>query len=105
ADDAYIQAMIPRITSDTITFGIGQDADYTAADIELGDRKVTFTVSCRGTKLGTMKLSVPGMHNVYNALATTIVCLEAGIAFADIARTIQEFRGAKRRFQVLSESD
>ncbi|GIQ70182.1 UDP-N-acetylmuramate--L-alanine ligase [Xylanibacillus composti] len=105
ADDPYIQEMLPNITSDTITFGIRQHADYTAADIKLGDRKVTFSVWHSGVKLGEMKLSVPGMHNVYNALATTIVCLQAGIPFADIAQAIQEFRGAKRRFQVLSESD
>ncbi len=105
ADDPYVQAMLPNITSDTVTYGIEQGADYTAQHIELGDRKVTFAVYHYDTKLGEMKLSVPGLHNVYNALATTIVCLQAGIAFADIAHAIQEFRGAKRRFQVLSESD
>jgi len=48
---------------------------------------------------------VPGRHNVANALAATAVCLEAGVPFEDIARAIVEFRGAKRRFQVLEEAD
>jgi UDP-N-acetylmuramate--alanine ligase len=40
---------------------------------------------------------------VYNALATIITCLQAGLSFESIAGAIHEFRGAKRRFQVLGE--
>ncbi|MNN50110.1 UDP-N-acetylmuramate--L-alanine ligase [compost metagenome] len=56
-------------------------------------------------ELGTVELSVPGRHNVYNAMATIIVCLEAGIPFKDITAAIKQFHGAKRRFQVLGESN
>ncbi|MNH98491.1 UDP-N-acetylmuramate--L-alanine ligase [compost metagenome] len=104
-DDVILREMIPQIKSDVITYGIEQDADYVASDICLGDRKVTFTVSHQGVKLGQMSLSVPGKHNVYNALATLITCLEAGLSFQQIADAILEFRGAKRRFQVLGEFD
>ncbi|TGH79669.1 UDP-N-acetylmuramate--L-alanine ligase, partial [Escherichia coli] len=44
-------------------------------------------------------------HNVYNALAAFIVCLEAGLTFEQIAASIKKFRGAKRRFQVIGEFD
>ncbi|MFC5447266.1 UDP-N-acetylmuramate--L-alanine ligase [Paenibacillus aestuarii] len=102
-DDAFLSEMIPQIQSDVITYGIHNEADYIASDITLGDRKVTFTVHYQGAKLGEISLSVPGKHNVYNALATLITCLEAGLSFDQIAEAIQEFRGAKRRFQVLGE--
>ncbi|UKS27717.1 UDP-N-acetylmuramate--L-alanine ligase [Paenibacillus sp. HWE-109] len=102
-DDTFLQEMIPDIQSEVISYGIDQEADYVAKDITLGDRKVTFTVDFRGTSLGQVSLSVPGKHNVYNALATLITCLEAGLPFDKIADAIQEFRGAKRRFQVLGE--
>ncbi|MBD0381681.1 UDP-N-acetylmuramate--L-alanine ligase [Paenibacillus sedimenti] len=102
-DDAFLNEMIPQIQSEVITYGIHHDADYMASDITLGDRKVTFTVHHKGTTLGQISLSVPGKHNVYNALATLITCLEAGLSFEQIAEAIQEFRGAKRRFQVLGE--
>ena len=95
--------MIPEIQSQVITYGIETEADYIARDISLGDRKVTFTVEFKGSSLGQVSLSVPGKHNVYNALATLITCLEAGLSFEKIAEAIQEFRGAKRRFQVLGE--
>lgn len=102
-DDIFLQEMIPNIKSEVITFGIDSDADYVATNLLLGDRKVSFTVSHHGTTIGQIRLSVPGRHNVYNALATVITCLEAGLSFEQIADAIFEFRGAKRRFQVLGE--
>jgi UDP-N-acetylmuramate--alanine ligase len=102
-DDPYLREMIPNIKSDVISYGIDSEADYMATGIQLGDRKVQFQVEHGGRTLGTIKLSVPGRHNVYNALATVITCMEAGLPFEQIAGAIQDFRGAKRRFQVLGE--
>ncbi|PZD94231.1 UDP-N-acetylmuramate--L-alanine ligase [Paenibacillus sambharensis] len=86
-----------------VTYGFDRPADYMAADIELGDRKVSFNLVKEGSVLGRIELSVPGLHNVSNALATVITCLEAGVPFAEVAEAILDFRGAKRRFQVLGE--
>ncbi len=102
-DDTYLQELIPDIKSEVITYGIENDADYTARNIELGDRKVSFEVEHQGSRLGSIQLSVPGTHNVYNAMATLITCMEAGLSFNQIAEAITDFRGAKRRFQVLGE--
>ncbi|WP_103995690.1 UDP-N-acetylmuramate--L-alanine ligase [Paenibacillus sp. UNC499MF] len=102
-DDEYLRGMLPQIKSETLTYAIDRDADYVATDIELGDRKVSFSVRHGGETLGKVRLSVPGRHNVYNAMATLITCLEAGLTFEQIAGAIEEFRGAKRRFQVLGE--
>lgn len=102
-DDAHLRDMIPNIKSEVITYGIDNESDFMARSIELGDRKVSFEVVRGGTVLGSIRLSVPGRHNVYNALATLITCMEAGLTFEQIAGAITEFRGAKRRFQVLGE--
>lgn len=105
ADDQNIREMLPQLQTRVITYGVEHEADYMATDIQLGDRRLSFTMSRKGTALGTIKLSVPGKHNMYNAMATVISCLEAGIPFDQIAATIVEFHGAKRRFQVLGESN
>ncbi len=102
-DDVFLREMIPDIQSKVVTYAIDSDADYRASDIRLGDRKVTFDVYYKDKPLGSISLSVPGKHNVYNALATLITCLEAGLTFEEVAKAIQKFRGAKRRFQVLGE--
>ncbi|MGP0576529.1 UDP-N-acetylmuramate--L-alanine ligase [Paenibacillus peoriae] len=105
ADDQNIREMLPQLQTRVITYGVEHEADYMATDIQLGDRRLSFTMSRKGTALGTIELSVPGKHNLYNAMATVISCLEAGIPFDQIAATIVEFHGAKRRFQVLGESN
>lgn len=105
ADDDNVREVVPKVKGRrVITYGVNSsDADFTATNINLGDRCVTFAVLKGNEELGTIELSVPGRHNVYNALATVIVCLEAGASFSAIAEAIREFRGAKRRFQVLGE--
>jgi len=103
-DDPVIREMLPSLATETVTFGLDPAADYYASGIELGDRNVSFDVHHAAERLGRIRLSVPGRHNVYNALACIITCLHAGIAFPQIAATIGEFRGAKRRFQVIGES-
>ncbi|WP_025717696.1 UDP-N-acetylmuramate--L-alanine ligase [Paenibacillus sp. 1-18] len=105
ADDQNIREMIPQLQTRVITYGVEHESDYMATDIQLGDRRLSFTMSRKGTALGTIELSVPGRHNMYNAMATVISCLEAGIPFDQIAASILEFHGAKRRFQVLGESN
>jgi len=108
-DDANMQDMLPQLqagplgVSGLITYAINREAVYTAANITLGDRKVSFDMLRHGVGLGRIELSVPGRHNVYNAMATVITCIEAGIPFGSIAAAIVDFRGAKRRFQVLGE--
>ncbi|WP_308634769.1 UDP-N-acetylmuramate--L-alanine ligase [Paenibacillus silvisoli] len=109
ADDANMQAMLPELVAGplgsegVLTYGIEQDAIYRATNIALGDRKASFDMTRHGELLGRIELSVPGRHNVYNAMATVITCMEAGLSFEAIAEAIVDFRGAKRRFQVLGE--
>lgn len=105
-DDDYLPDILPHLKTQAVTYAIEHsDADYQAYDLELLDRKTTFKVKHKDQLLGSITLMVPGKHNVYNAMATLIVCLEAGLSFQQVADAITAFRGAKRRFQVLGETD
>lgn len=105
-DDDYLPDILPHLKTQAVTYAIERsDADYQAYDLELLDRKTTFKVKHKDQLLGSITLMVPGKHNVYNAMATLIVCLEAGLSFQQVADAITAFRGAKRRFQVLGETD
>ena len=104
-DDENIREIIPNIQGTTITYGVEANNDYTATDIQPGDRKISFTMQYQGSDLGKIELSVPGLHNVYNAMGTVIACLEAGISFTAIAAAIVHFHGAKRRFQVVGDAN
>ncbi|KGE18302.1 UDP-N-acetylmuramate--L-alanine ligase [Paenibacillus wynnii] len=103
-DDENVISLLPEVKGKVISYGIhSKTADYVATDIVLGDRQVSFTMTGYGEVLGQIELSVPGQHNLYNAMATVIACLKADIPFAAIAAAIVKFNGAKRRFQVLGE--
>ncbi|AJS57505.1 UDP-N-acetylmuramate--L-alanine ligase [Paenibacillus sp. IHBB 10380] len=104
-DDHIIQSILPSLDCNITTYGIKSEADYMASDIVLGDRCASFTMSYSENVLGRVELSVPGLYNIYNAMAAVVVCLKAGIPFASIVEAISEFHGAKRRFQVLGEQN
>lgn len=104
-DDPYLQELLPALQSEVITYGIDSAADYRATDVQLGDRQISFQVEHQGAALGRLELAVPGRHNVFNALATLIVCMEAGLKFDQIAEAIKQYQGTKRRFQVLGDID
>lgn len=85
-----------------ITFGL-ENADYTAKNILHSGMKTSFDVYKKGAKTGTLTLSVPGKHNVYNALAVCAALLEDGIEFEKIRPHFETFSGMGRRFQTVCD--
>jgi UDP-N-acetylmuramate--alanine ligase len=103
-DDQNVQAIIPEIARRTVSYGLAAQADVSAWQIQADSNFETeFSVRAFGHEMGQMKLAVPGLHNVYNALATIAVGLDLNIKFEEIARALHEFRGAERRFQIKGE--
>ncbi|MBE3555048.1 MAG: UDP-N-acetylmuramate--L-alanine ligase [Thermicanus sp.] len=104
-DDPDIREIASHIKSDTITYGMKEEkADYLAREIDQGDG-LSFLAVERGKELGRITLHLAGRHNIYNALAALAVARYAGISFDTIAAAMAEFRGAKRRFQLIGEVD
>jgi len=122
ADDANLAAILPRLTRRVVTYGLEAPADITASDVSLRPFGSSATVIARrstgspraehdtarpelveGRALGTIDLSVPGRHNLQNALAAVAVGLELDLRFDQIAAGLREFRGAERRFDVRGE--
>ena len=52
----------------------------------------------------TFRCCVPGLHNVYNALAAIAVGFELDVPFQQIAEALASFTGAGRRFQFKGEA-
>lgn len=111
-DDENVQSLLPKVFADDqvsqqklITYGINnKEAMYRAIDIVEGDRQIKFTLLKGEQSLGQFELSLPGLHNVYNAMATIISAQVAGVELEAIRRAITLFTGAKRRFQVITET-
>ena len=58
---------------------------------------------CWSQITGHIRLSVPGRHNIYNALAMCAVCRFAGLTVEQCAEAALNFKGAGRRFEVYGE--
>ncbi len=104
ADDLHA----PRVCGKharTVSYGFGEKARYRATGIELHDFAATFCVQRGEEKLGDATLSVPGKHNVSNALGVIALATELGIPFAKIAKSLGTFRHARRRFEIKYQSD
>ncbi|RUM42132.1 MAG: UDP-N-acetylmuramate--L-alanine ligase, partial [Desulfocapsa sp.] len=99
-DDENIADILPKIRKRKITYGFNAQADLSAEQIETGRGRVAFTVKRQGEELGRIDFSLPGKHNVYNALATICVGLELEIPFAAISAALQSFQGVQRRMQL-----
>ena len=87
-----------NLTAKIISFG--PDGDYHAENIHyLASGHPEFDVFYKEKKLGTLRLSVFGEHNISNALSAVACSDYLGIPFPAIAERLAEFHGADRRFQ------
>ncbi|WP_091351613.1 UDP-N-acetylmuramate--L-alanine ligase [Anaerobranca gottschalkii] len=101
-DDPNVREIIQRgFDKKLITYGLSQTNDYYPQNIQLKERGSRFELYHKGRNLGTIELSVPGEHNILNSLGATIIGLLQGVEFEDIKKALKEFRGAKRRFQII----
>ncbi|WP_051524395.1 UDP-N-acetylmuramate--L-alanine ligase [Sulfurihydrogenibium subterraneum] len=95
-DDENVKSIIPRIERKVIKFGLSEDAEIRGYDLRLIKGRYKFKVN----DFGEIHLSIPGIHNVYNALATIAICNELGVPFCVIKESLENFKNAKRRFEI-----
>ncbi len=101
ADDANLMELVPRLKRPIVTFGMGDEADYTVTSQRRESDKTVFTLSHHGKALGELISPLAGEHNLQNALCAACVALELEIPFADIQRGLSEFGGVLRRFELI----
>ncbi len=89
------------LAGQVITYGLEEGNDYFATDVVFKEGgTATFTLMHRKDALGQLSLSVPGLHNVSNAVAAAALSMEMGLSFAAIEEGLLAFTGTDRRFQL-----
>ena len=99
-DDHGIASLLPRLGRNTVTFGTTVAADWTGEVVERGPGGQRVLVRHGGESVGEMTLSVPGAHNVRNALAALAASAIVGVPFGVAAEELASFGGVQRRFQL-----
>ena len=83
-----------------VTFGESPDADVRIDELILDGAGSRFQIVAGGRRLGAVTLRVPGVYNALNAAAAIAAGLQIGLPFADMARGLADFTGARRRFEL-----
>ncbi|MDC0575759.1 UDP-N-acetylmuramate--L-alanine ligase [Nitrosomonadaceae bacterium] len=101
-DDPNVREIIPAITKPITTYGLSDTAQIRATNISHCKGQMHFTaligVNEDSRKLD-IKLNLPGLHNVQNALAAIAVGNELGVSDTSIIKALNKFKGVGRRFQ------
>lgn len=105
ADDVNSSNISKNTKSKIITFGIeSKTANFVAKNIEYNKNGFpTFDVYYNNNFFKTISLSIPGKHNVLNALSCIALCNEFGIDKNDIKNALYKYKGVQRRFEYLGE--
>ena len=84
-----------------VSYGFHQDAQMRAVNPCFSRNTSISEIYFKQHKLGSLKLNIPGYHNVSNALAAITTGMELGLKFQDIAEILFHFRGVKRRQEIV----
>ncbi len=104
ADDREAVALLPRIARPLVTYGIEQPADVRAVNIVRQGMQSTFDVVRPGRERPlSVRLNLPGTHNILNALAAIAVATDLDVPDAAIQTALAQFQGIDRRLQQLGD--
>ncbi|MDO4173252.1 MAG: UDP-N-acetylmuramate--L-alanine ligase [Eubacteriales bacterium] len=99
-DSANAMRAVEGIDRTCITFGSTPEADVYPQNIVDDHGYYRFDVMHKGDLFAHIDLSVPGYHNMLNALASCAVCLFLGLDASSAAEGLHAFTGSSRRFQL-----
>ena len=90
---------------EVITFGSDPEKSmYSATNITYDKYGCcSYTLLINNEDSGTIELSVPGLHNVYNSLSAVAAAFKLGISIDNIKAGLKHFTGTNRRFEKKGE--
>lgn len=103
-EDDEVRNLLPKITRPVLRYGIEQEADVYASNIQSSGMKTTFDVTLpERTEPLAVTLNMPGKHNVLNALAAIAIAHELGVKDEAIQSALARFEGVGRRMHLYGE--
>ena len=103
-DDPNAVECVKSAGAKKIYYGISEKNNYYARNISFSKNQTPyFELIKDNKKIADISLSIPGKHNVYNAMAAFIACFETGVEIEDIVKFLKNFKGVHRRFEILGK--
>ena len=82
------------------TFGLDENCNFYAKNLQLNDGLYSFDIYHNSKILGGTKISLPGRHNILNALAVTVIAVNMGLTPKKILELLPDFTGIERRLML-----
>lgn len=99
ADDVYAMRAVEGIARRILTFGVSEHANVRPENISVKNGYYHFDVMVDGQFYTHAELSVPGYHNMLNALACCAAAWFLQVAGEQAAAGLKQFQGSSRRFE------
>ena len=103
ADDENVRSIVSRIPKPVVLYGLSEDAEVRAVDVRAEGTQMCFTVLREGYEPLPVRLNLPGLHNVRNALAAITIGTLVGVSDEAIVEALAHFNGVGRRFTQYGE--
>jgi UDP-N-acetylmuramate--alanine ligase len=103
ADRAELRQAAEGLRSEVIWYGRSDDAHVRGTEVEADGSGGRCHLWIDGEEVGELRVGLPGVHNVVNALGATTAAWRAGARPEDCRRALAGFAGVARRFEVLGE--
>ncbi len=100
--DANVKRVVAHCRPDVhcVTYGLDSTCDVYAHRLTLNQGVYHFDVMHEGTRLGSTHATLPGLHNVMNALAVITTALSMGVEAEAILAHLPSFEGIDRRMML-----
>lgn len=102
-DHPHVQELLPHVKRRHVTYGLSQQADYSARNVRGEGISTAFEAFAMGRSLGEFKVRMPGQHNVQNTLAAIAIADELEVPLDVMKESLATFHGVARRFSVVGE--
>ncbi|MDO4484598.1 MAG: UDP-N-acetylmuramoyl-L-alanyl-D-glutamate--2,6-diaminopimelate ligase [Clostridia bacterium] len=100
-DDDTADSILQDLNVPHVTFGICNESDLFARDIEISENGVSFEMQLQGMHPIAVQMKMTGMFNVYNALAAASCAMTLGISADDIKLGLESVKSVPGRIEML----
>ncbi len=99
-DDEYGKRLYNEIDCEKFSYSVQDNADSYADGIKIKSAGSSFWF-CSGSKSQLVKLKMPGLFNISNAVAAICACRKAGLHLENILPAIENYNGVKGRCEII----
>lgn len=82
-----------------------KNANYYSENEDMSDGYAEFDIMSNGEKLTHVKLSIPGEHNIYDALAAFAACAVNKLDYDKTAEGMHAYNGISRRMELIGRTE